>query len=62
MIIPKLGQVLQSAMDLLQIAMGIAKCDDYYKLRQVLQSAMIISTCCSTPYLLWYSVLIFQFF
>ena len=30
----KLGQVLQSAMDLLQIATGITKCDDYYKLRQ----------------------------
>ena len=30
----KLRQVLQSAMDLLQIATGIAKCDDYYKLRQ----------------------------
>ena len=27
-------QVLQSAMDLLQIATGITKCDDYYKLRQ----------------------------
>ena len=31
----KLRQVLQSAMDLLQIATGITKCDDYYKLRQV---------------------------
>ena len=30
----KLRQVLQSAMDLLQIAIGITKCDDYYKLRQ----------------------------
>ena len=30
----KLRQVLQSAMDLLQIATGITKCDDYYKLRQ----------------------------
>ena len=30
----KVRQVLQSAMDLLQIATGIAKCDDYYKLRQ----------------------------
>ena len=30
----KLWQVLQSAMDLLQIATGITKCDDYYKLRQ----------------------------
>ena len=27
-------QVLQSAMDLLQLAIGITKCDDYYKLRQ----------------------------
>ena len=26
--------LLQSAMDLLQIATGITKCDDYYKLRQ----------------------------
>ena len=30
----KLRQVSQSAMDLLQIATGITKCDDYYKLRQ----------------------------
>ena len=30
----KLRQLLQSAMDLLQIATGITKCDDYYKLRQ----------------------------
>ena len=30
----KLRQVLQSAMDLLQIATGITKFDDYYKLRQ----------------------------
>ena len=30
----KLRQVLQSAMDLLQIATGITKGDDYYKLRQ----------------------------
>ena len=30
----KLRQVLQTAMDLLQIATGITKCDDYYKLRQ----------------------------
>ena len=30
----KLRQVLQRAMDLLQIATGITKCDDYYKLRQ----------------------------
>ena len=30
----KLRQVLQSAMDLLQIATGITKCDNYYKLRQ----------------------------
>ena len=30
----KLRQVLQSAMDLLQIVTGITKCDDYYKLRQ----------------------------
>ena len=30
----KLRQVLQSTMNLLQIATGITKCDDYYKLRQ----------------------------
>ena len=30
----KLRQVLQSAMDLLQIATGITRCDDHYKLRQ----------------------------
>ena len=29
-----LKKVLQSAMDLLQIAISITKCDDYYKLRQ----------------------------
>ena len=29
-----LRQVLQRAMNLLQIATGITKCDDYYKLRQ----------------------------
>ena len=34
MVYNKLRQVLQSAMDLLQIATGITKCDDYYKLRQ----------------------------
>ena len=32
--INKLQQVLQSAMDLLQIATGLTKCDDHYKLRQ----------------------------
>ena len=38
----KVRQVLQSVMDLLQIATGIAKCDDYYKLQQLslLQSVM----------------------
>ena len=30
----KLRQVLQSAMNLLQIPIGITKCDDHYKLRQ----------------------------
>ena len=30
----KFRQVLQSAIDLLQIATGITKCDDYFKLRQ----------------------------
>ena len=29
-----LKKLLQSAMELLQIATGITKCDDYYKLRQ----------------------------
>ena len=37
----KLWQVLQSAMDLLQIATGITKCDDYYKLRQYTHSQLI---------------------
>ena len=42
----KLRQVLQSAMNLLQTATGITKCDDYYELRQyicilsLLQSGM----------------------
>ena len=30
-----LRQVLQSAIDLLQIATGITKCDDYYKVLQI---------------------------
>ena len=30
----QIATVLQSAMDLLQIATGITKCDNYYKLRQ----------------------------
>ena len=30
----QIATVLQSAMDLLQIATGITKCDDYYNLRQ----------------------------
>ena len=30
----QIGQVSQSAMDLLQISTSITKCDDYYKLRQ----------------------------
>ena len=34
MVYYKLRQVLQSAVNLLQIATGITKCDDYYKLRQ----------------------------
>ena len=37
----KLRQVLQSAMDLLQIATGITKCDDYYKLRQYTPSPVL---------------------
>ena len=35
----KLRRVLQNAMDLLQIATGITKCDDYYKLRQYTESS-----------------------
>ena len=34
----KLRQVLQSAINLLQIATGITKCDDYYKLRQYIRA------------------------
>ena len=34
-----LRRVLQNAMDLLQIATGITKCDDYYKLRQYTESS-----------------------
>ena len=34
MVYYKLQQVLQSAINLLQFATGITKCDDYYKLRQ----------------------------
>ena len=37
----KLRQVLQSAMDLLQIATGITKCDGYYKLRQHPRSLLL---------------------
>ena len=37
----KLRQVLQSAMDLLQIATGITKCDDYYNLRQYPRSLLL---------------------
>ena len=40
----KLRQVLQRAMDLLQIATGITKCDDYYKLRQY--KGMFASSSC----------------
>ena len=40
----KLRQVLQSAMDLLQIATGITNCDDYYKLRQYRRSYMYAIT------------------
>ena len=46
-----LKKLLKSAMALLQIATAffIKKCDTvYYKLRQVLQSAMIITDCDST--------------
>ena len=51
----KLRQVLQSAMDLLQIATGITKCDDYYKLRQYsgsmifLGGGALVSCSTSTP-------------
>ena len=41
MVYYKLRQVLQSAMDLLQIATAITKCDDYYKLRQYTESEHI---------------------
>ena len=37
MVYYKLQQVLQSAINLLQFATGITKCDDYYKLRQYIQ-------------------------
>ena len=49
-----LKKLLQSAMELLQIATAflfqsvtrfITNCDKYYKLRQILQSAMIITNC-----------------
>ena len=43
-------------MDVLQIATGITKCDDYYKLRQILQSAMIITNCDSACALLLYVI------
>ena len=38
----KLRQVLQSTMDLLQIATGITKCDDYYKLRQCVRFPFVM--------------------
>ena len=38
----KLRQVLQSAMNLLQIATVITKCDDYYKLRLYIVSYRIL--------------------
>ena len=41
----KLRQVLQSAMDLLQIATGITKCDDYYKLRQYKAPSVTFGKC-----------------
>ena len=41
--------LLQIAMDLLQIATGITKCDDYYKLRQYKCSFQVI---CSPPVVL----------
>ena len=45
----KLRQVLQSAMDLLQIAKGITKCDDYYKLRQY-RLLFLCLPCSGRPY------------
>ena len=42
MVYYKLQQVLQSAMDLLQILTGITKCDDYYKLRQYTRTISVI--------------------
>ena len=38
----KLRQVLQSAMDLLQIGTGITKCDDYYKLQHYTPSLVAV--------------------
>ena len=47
----KLLQVLQSAMDLLQIATGITKRDDYYKLRQykTIRTLPFLPTPLTTP-------------
>ena len=39
----KLRQVIQIAMNLLQIATGITKCDDYYKLQGSLSQKKIFS-------------------
>ena len=38
-----LKKLLHSAMELLQIATGITKCDDYYKLRQYTRSDLLVS-------------------
>ena len=38
----KLRRVLQSAKNLLQIATGITKCDDYYKLRQYRRDSQLL--------------------
>ena len=48
----KLRQVLQSAMNLLQIATGITKCDDYYKLRQYTRSDWLVS---HQPFAHWWT-------
>ena len=43
----KSRQVLQSAMDLLQIATGITKSDEYYKLRQYKFSSIFLPYGCN---------------
>ena len=54
--ITNLRLVLQSAMDLLQIATGITKCDDYYKLRQNTHCLVIATDLRVPPFLVAYGV------